>query len=82
MPEIRAIDVCAGGGGWAVAARGTPIRIVAAFDHDEDCLATYCFNHPGVEGRILYEEEFGEIFGGDKHGLTRTDTDKHGEVTG
>lgn len=49
MREIRAIDICAGGGGWAVAARGTPIRIVAAFDRDEDCLATYEFNHPDVD---------------------------------
>lgn len=48
MP-LRAIDVCAGAGGWAVAARGLPIQIVAAFDRETDCLATYSANHPGVE---------------------------------
>lgn len=46
---IRAIDVCAGAGGWAVAARGLPIEIVAAVDQAEDCLATYARNHAGVE---------------------------------
>lgn len=45
---LRAIDVCAGAGGWAVAARGLPIDIVAAFDREEDCLETYRMNHPGV----------------------------------
>ena len=46
---IQAIDVCAGAGGWAVAARGLPIQIVAAFDREQDCLETYGENHPGVE---------------------------------
>lgn len=46
---LRAIDICGGAGGWAVAARGLPIKIVAAVDHAEDCLATYARNHPGVE---------------------------------
>ena len=46
---LRAIDVCAGAGGWAVAARGLPIEITAAFDREEDCLETYKLNHPGVE---------------------------------
>lgn len=45
---IRAIDVCSGAGGWAVAARGLPIRITHAFDRDPDHLATYEYNHPGV----------------------------------
>lgn len=48
MTTLRAIDVCAGAGGWAVAARGLPIDIVAAFDLQEDCLETYNLNHPGV----------------------------------
>ena len=46
---LQAIDVCCGGGGWACAARGLPIRIVAAIDIAEDCLRTYAYNHPGVE---------------------------------
>jgi site-specific DNA-cytosine methylase len=46
---LTAIDVCAGAGGWAVAARGLPIRIIAAFDLAADCLATYHENHPDVE---------------------------------
>lgn len=46
---LRAIDVCSGAGGWAVAARGLPIRITHAFDRDADHLATYAYNHPGVE---------------------------------
>lgn len=46
---LNAIDVCAGAGGWAVAARGLPIRMIAAFDLAADCLATYHENHPDVE---------------------------------
>jgi len=46
---LRAISVCCGAGGWAVAARGLPIRVIAAFDLMEDCLVTYCENHPGVQ---------------------------------
>jgi site-specific DNA-cytosine methylase len=49
MNELRAIDVCSGAGGWAVAARGLPIKIVAAFDREHDALATYKLNHPAVE---------------------------------
>lgn len=49
MADLRAIDICAGAGGWACAARGLPIRIVAAVDLDRDCLATYAHNHPGTE---------------------------------
>jgi len=47
--NLIAIDVCAGAGGWAVAARGLPIEIVAAIDWNEDCLATYKRNFPSVE---------------------------------
>ncbi|MHA1559074.1 MAG: DNA cytosine methyltransferase [Alphaproteobacteria bacterium] len=46
---LRAIDICSGAGGWACAARGLPIRIEAAVDMAEDCLATYRLNHPSVE---------------------------------
>jgi site-specific DNA-cytosine methylase len=46
---LRAIDVCSGGGGWAVAARGLPIRIDYVFDKEIDCLLTYKENHPHVE---------------------------------
>ena len=46
---LIAIDVCAGAGGWAVAARGLPIQIIAAFDLEADCLATYRENHPDVD---------------------------------
>lgn len=49
MKPLRAIDVCGGAGGWAVAARGLPIKIVAAIDLADDCLATYARNHPGVK---------------------------------
>jgi hypothetical protein len=49
MKPLRAIDICAGAGGWAVAARGLPIEIVAAFDLQQDALETYAFNHPGTE---------------------------------
>lgn len=49
MTPIKAIDVCCGAGGWAVAARGLPIEIVAAFDRAPDALATYKLNHPTVE---------------------------------
>lgn len=46
---LRAIDICSGGGGWAVAARGLPIRIDYVFDKELDCLLTYKENHPFVE---------------------------------
>jgi site-specific DNA-cytosine methylase len=49
VEPLRTIDICAGGGGWAVAARGLPVRIVAAVDISRDCLTTYVHNHPGVE---------------------------------
>lgn len=49
MKLLRAIDICAGAGGWAVAARGLPIQIIAAFDWQFDCLLTYRENHPYVQ---------------------------------
>jgi site-specific DNA-cytosine methylase len=44
--KLRALDVCCGAGGWAIAARGLPIEIVEAVDMAEDCLETYRYNHP------------------------------------
>lgn len=49
MRELTAIDVCCGAGGWGIAARGLPIKIVQAFDLQADCLETYKYNHPGTE---------------------------------
>jgi site-specific DNA-cytosine methylase len=49
METLKAIDVCAGAGGWACAARGLPIDIIAAFDREPDALATYTLNHPKTE---------------------------------
>ncbi len=46
MKTLRAIDLCAGAGGWAVAARGLPIRIDVAVDWDRNCCLTYALNHP------------------------------------
>ncbi len=43
--ELNAIDLCCGAGGWAVAARGLPIRWVAVADWAEDCLETWRVNH-------------------------------------
>ena len=65
MKPLRAIDVCSGGGGWAVAARGLPIEIVAAFDCVEECLATYAENHPGVHCELcdVVEHDFSEWSG-------------------
>lgn len=45
---LRAIDLCCGAGGWAVAARGLPIRITHAWDLWEDAATTYRLNHPGT----------------------------------
>lgn len=42
---IRAVDLCCGAGGWAVAARGLPIDWVAVADLDGDCLETWRTNH-------------------------------------
>lgn len=46
--ELRAIDLCCGAGGWACAARGLPIRIVAAVDFWDVACRTYGLNHPGT----------------------------------
>lgn len=46
---LRAIDLCCGAGGWACAARGLPISVVAAIDHWETCCETYRLNHPSVK---------------------------------
>lgn len=43
---INAIDLFSGAGGWACAARGLPIRIVAAVDFWEPATITYRLNHP------------------------------------
>jgi len=42
---LKAIDICCGAGGWAIAAEGLPIEIVEAIDVAEDCLETYKYNH-------------------------------------
>lgn len=47
-PEPRplvAVDLCCGAGGWAVAARGLPIRFAAVADMAADCLETWAINH-------------------------------------
>lgn len=46
--RIQAIDLCAGGGGWACAARGLPIDVFLAVDVEHWYLVTYGFNHPGT----------------------------------
>lgn len=46
---LKAIDLCAGAGGWACAARELPIRIVLAVDLWDRALKTYEINHPGVQ---------------------------------
>jgi DNA (cytosine-5)-methyltransferase 1 len=52
MPDrLRAIDLCSGAGGWACAARGLPIDIVAAVDWGADPCQTYRLNHP--ETRVI-----------------------------
>lgn len=45
---IRALDICAGAGGWACAARGLPIQIAVAVDTWDRALKTYEINHPGT----------------------------------
>lgn len=42
---LRAVDLCCGSGGWAVAGRGLPIRWVAVADWARDCLETWRQNH-------------------------------------
>jgi len=51
-PVLKAIDLCCGAGGWACAARGLPIEIVAAVaavDCWDVCCLTYAQNHPDTE---------------------------------
>lgn len=43
--RLKAIDLCCGAGGWAVAARGMPIEFVAVVDWNELCLETWRVNH-------------------------------------
>ena len=42
--RIKAIDLCCGAGGWACAARGLPIDVVAAVDLWEPACRTYGLN--------------------------------------
>lgn len=42
---LTAIDLCCGAGGWAVAARGLPIRWLAVADIAPDCLEVWRLNH-------------------------------------
>lgn len=46
MSALRAIDLCCGAGGWAVAARGLPIEIITAVDWWDRACLTYGLNHP------------------------------------
>ncbi len=46
MPELIAIDLCSGGGGWACAARGLPVRVGLAVDLWHPACVTYQLNHP------------------------------------
>lgn len=49
---IRAIDLCAGAGGWACAARGLPdpgVEVVLAVDMWEPACRTYGLNHPRAQ---------------------------------
>ena len=46
MADLRAIDLCAGAGGWAAAARGLPIQVLLAVDVWKPALMTYQINHP------------------------------------
>lgn len=51
LQPILAIDICCGGGGWACAARGLPIKIVLAVDFWDAACQTYSLNHPATEVR-------------------------------
>jgi site-specific DNA-cytosine methylase len=57
LKALTAIDVCAGGGGWGIATRGLPIKIVEAFDIAADCLETYAYNHPETKTTLLDARE-------------------------
>lgn len=70
MDRIKAIDLCAGAGGWGCAARGLPIDIVLAVDLWPVACKTYELNHPstrvlcgdlrdgGVRAAVLEAEAF------------------------
>jgi len=45
---LRAIDLCGGAGGWACAAKGLPIEIIAAVDKWDRACLTYRANHPNT----------------------------------
>lgn len=45
---LTCIDLCGGAGGWACAARGLPVRILATIDSDHEALLTYRHNHPDI----------------------------------
>ena len=47
--RIQAIDLCAGAGGWACAARDLPIDVVLAVDFWPRACKTYELNHPSTE---------------------------------
>lgn len=51
MKTLNAIDLCCGAGGWAVAARGLPIRFLAVADWGELPLETWRVNHVGDHPR-------------------------------
>jgi len=48
MRTVKAMDLCAGAGGWACAAAGLPVEIVAAVDFWEPALRTYGLNWPAT----------------------------------
>jgi len=60
VEPITAVDLCCGAGGWACAARGLAISIVAAVDWWDMCCLTYARNHPTIEviRRDVTEPEF------------------------
>lgn len=47
--SLGAIDLCGGAGGWACAARGLPIQMLAAVDMWPPACRTYEINHPGTQ---------------------------------
>lgn len=49
MPNIRAIDLCSGAGGWACAARDLPIDVVMAVDFWDTACKTYKLNFPATD---------------------------------
>lgn len=57
--RLTAVDLCAGAGGWACAARGLPLDVVLAVDLDATALRTYGLNHPGVKTVVADVREVG-----------------------